>query len=226
MAAYDPVHDIARSNPMIPDPDPTQDLLRRAEGGDEAAVNDLLDRHRDGLRRMIGLRMDPAIGRRVDASDIVQDVLLRASRRLAEYLKNPAMPFGLWLRHMARDHLIDEYRKHRQAGRRSLDREQPLGPGEGDASSLDIADVLPDHELTPAAAALRGELQRRFQGALQQLNDDDREILVMRHYEQLTNSEVARVLGLSDPAAGMRHLRALRRLRAILGEPLSPEDLA
>lgn len=206
---------------MLPEPDPTQELLKRAEGGDQGAVNDLLDRHREGLRRMIDLRMDPAIGRRVDASDIVQDVLLRASRRLADYLKNPTMPFGLWLRHMARDHLIDEYRKHRVAGRRSLDREQPLGLADGDASSLDIGAVLPDHELTPAAAALRGELQKRFQAALQQLNPDDREVLVMRHYEQLSNGEVARVLGLSEPAAGMRHLRALRRLRAILGEPFS-----
>lgn len=206
---------------MWPDTDQTQDLLRRAEAGDAAAVNDLLDGHREALRRMIGLRMDPAIARRVDASDIVQDVLLKASRRLAEYLKHPEMPFALWLRHMARDHLIDEYRKHRVAERRSLDREQPLAAGEGDHSSLDVAAVIPDHELTPAAAALRGELQRRFQGALQQLGDDDREVLIMRHYEQLSNSEVARQLGLSEPAAGMRHLRALRRLRDVLGEPFS-----
>jgi RNA polymerase sigma-70 factor (ECF subfamily) len=202
---------------MLPDADHTADLLKRAEAGDATAVNDLLDGHREALRRMIGLRMDPAIGRRVDASDIVQDVLLKASRRLADYLKNPTMPFALWLRHLARDHMIDEYRKHRLAERRSLDREQPLVAHDEDLSSLDVAAVIPDHELTPAAAALRGELQRRFQAALEQLGEDDREILLMRHYEQLGNSEVARLLGLSEPAAGMRHLRALRRLRSILG---------
>jgi RNA polymerase sigma-70 factor (ECF subfamily) len=206
---------------MWPQRDETDALLRRAEAGDAAAVNSLLDGHREGLRRMIGLRMDPALARRVDASDIVQDVLLKASRRLAEYLKAPTMPFALWLRHLARDHIIDEFRKHRQAERRSLDRERPLDALAADASGPDASAALPDHELTPAAAALRAELQRRFQAALEQLDEQDREVLIMRHYEQMGNGEVARALGLSEPAAGMRHLRALRRLRAILGEPTS-----
>ncbi|MFO0956549.1 MAG: sigma-70 family RNA polymerase sigma factor [Isosphaeraceae bacterium] len=204
---------------MGPEPEPTDDLLRRAGDGDPSAMNDLLDGHREALRRMIGLRMDPMLARRVDASDIVQDVLLKASRRLAEYLKNPTMPFALWLRHLAKDHLIDEYRKHRLAGRRSLDREQPIDARAEGTSSLDVAAVIPDRDLTPAAAALRAELQRRFDAAIQRLDEADREVILMRHYEQLGNGEVARLLGLSEPAAGMRHLRALRRLRALLGGP-------
>ncbi len=202
---------------MWPSPEETQDLLKRAEAGDVAAVNRLLEVHRAGLRRLIGLRMDPAMARRVDASDIVQDVLLKASRRLTEYLKAPTMPFALWLRHLARDHIIDEFRKHRLAERRSLDRERPLNAAPTDGSSADAGVLLPDPDLTPAAAALRVELRQRFQDALEQLDEADREILVLRHFEQLGNGEAARLLGLSEPAAGMRHLRALRRLRAILG---------
>src|SRR6266436_7858002 len=106
----------------------TQQLLDQARQGDAAAVERLLTAHREPLRRMIGLRLDPALAARVDASDIVQDVLLEAHRRLSDYLRNPVMPFHLWLRHIARDHLIDAHRRHRQAQRRSLDREQPLVP--------------------------------------------------------------------------------------------------
>jgi RNA polymerase sigma-70 factor (ECF subfamily) len=149
----------------------------------------------------------------------VQEVLLKANLRLAEYLRNPALPFHLWLRQLARDHVIDEHRRHRVAARRSLDRERSLAAAAFlDRSSIELAAQLRDPELTPAAAALRGELERRFQDALAQLDEPDREIVIMRHFEQLSNGETARLLGVSEAAAGMRHLRALRRLRAILGE--------
>ena len=209
---------------MGPDSIQTQGLLGEAGQGDEAAVNRLLTRHRQALRRMIALRLDPAIARRVDASDVVQGVLLEANRRLPDYLRDPSMPFHLWLRHIARDHLIDEHRRHRAAARRSVDRERPLAqPAFGDRSSVDLAAELRDKQLTPAAAALRHELQRRFLDALQQVDELDREVLLMRHVEHLSNSEVARSLGLSDAAAGMRHLRALRRLRVVLGDPASQD---
>jgi RNA polymerase sigma-70 factor (ECF subfamily) len=124
---------------------------------------------------------------------------------------------------MACDHVIDTHRKHRDAAKRTLDRERPLDrkPGSAafqDQSSLDLAAQLRDQALTPAAEAIRSELQRRFQQALAQLDSDDREIILLRHFEQSSNSEAARILGLSEAAAGMRHLRALRRLRAVLGE--------
>lgn len=96
---------------MWPDPNQTQELLKQAERGDGEAVGRLLKRHRESLRRVIHLRIDRAIQRRVDASDIVQKVMLEASRRLPEYLKNPAMPFYLWLRQMARERLIDAHRR-------------------------------------------------------------------------------------------------------------------
>src|SRR3989442_8334793 len=122
---------------MWPDAPETEQLLQRAKRGDGAAVNELLNRHREALRRMVELRLDPAIKGRVDASDIVQDVLVEANRRLKEYLIHPAMPFHLWLRHMAKDRLIDAHRRHRQAQRRSLDREQPLvAAGSVDQSTM------------------------------------------------------------------------------------------
>jgi len=167
----------------------------------------------------VQLRLDRKLSQRVDASDIVQDVLLEASRRLEDYLKRPPMPFALWLRHLARDHMIDAHRKHRVAQRRSLDREQPMvRPGFGEQSSLDLAGQLCDGELTPAAAAIRQELERRFLTALDELSEDDREIILMRHFEHLTSEEAAEALGMTAAAAGMRHLRALRRLRGVLGE--------
>ncbi|MGE5754253.1 MAG: sigma-70 family RNA polymerase sigma factor [Planctomycetaceae bacterium] len=211
---------------MWPDSTETQVLLKRIEQADATATERLWERHREPLRRMIDLRLDHALGRRVDASDIVQDVLLKANQRLGEYLRNPVLPFHLWLRQIARDHVIDEYRRHRVAECRSIDRERPLAPAAfSDQSSLDLAAQLRDPNLTPAAAALRRELERRFGAALRKLDEVDREIILLRHFEQLSNGEAARALGLSEAAAGMRHLRALRRLRAVLGESPSQQVL-
>jgi RNA polymerase sigma-70 factor (ECF subfamily) len=161
--------------------------------------------------------MDRQLQQRVDASDIVQDVLIDANRRMAEYLKDPAMPFHLWLRQMAQDRLIDAHRRHRVAAKRSVDREQRLvAKHRLDQSTLDLAAQLCDGERTPAAAAQWNELQVLFQSALEQLDEKDREVVIMRHFEKLSNSEVAEALDLSPPAASMRYLRAVRRLREIL----------
>ena len=204
---------------MWPDSHETQQLLRDAGDGSPDAVNQLMNRHRDALRQMVRLRLDRALAQRIDASDVVQDVLLEASRRLDDYIRNPAMPFHLWLRQLAKDRMIDMHRRHRTAKRRSVDAERPLAaPQYADCSSMDLAAQLKDHELTPAAANIRRELEARFLAAIEQLDEQDRELILMRHYEHLGNSEVAETLGISQPAAGMRYLRALRRLRTILGD--------
>ena len=202
---------------MSANPPETEQLLQQVRAGESSAVDNLLHRHRAPLRRMIDLRLDPALAGRVDASDVVQEVLLEASRRLNDYLREPAMPFHLWLRHIAQDHMIDAHRKHRVAQRRSLDRERPLGRLAADRSSLELAAEFFDQELTPASAAMRNELEQRMQAAVESLDDDDREIILMRHFEQLANQEVAAVLGLTDAAASMRY-PALRRLRALLAK--------
>jgi RNA polymerase sigma-70 factor (ECF subfamily) len=207
---------------MWPDASETRALLEHAAQYGPTAVGRLLACHREPLRRMIAARLDRAVRRRVDASDVVQAVLLEASRRLADYLRDPVLPFPLWLRQIARDHLIDVHRRHRLADCRSIDRERPLAARVfSDRSSLDLAAELHDPGPTPAAEAMRRELVERFHTALQELGEDDREILLLRHAEHLSNAETAQVLGLSEAAAGMRYLRALRRLRAILG--VSPD---
>jgi RNA polymerase sigma-70 factor, ECF subfamily len=202
---------------MFSDHPETQELLAQARQGRSDAVDRLLDAHREPLRRVIDLRLDPALAARVDASDIVQDVLLEAHRRLEEYLRNPGMPFRLWLRHIAKDHVIDAHRRHRQAQRRSLDREQPLAPAVlADHSSFQLAAQLLDGERTPASAAIHRELQRKLDAAVAELDEDDREVVLLRHREQLSNQEVAAALGLTEAAASMRYLRAIRRLRTAL----------
>ena len=204
-------------DPSAADPQPTQVLLDRVRDGDQAAINGLLARHREAIKRMIDRRMDRVVQHRVDASDIVQDVMLEANRRLGDYLANPTMPFQLWLRHMARDRLIDAHRRHRVASNRSVDREVSVPqPGMDDRSDDDVVAGIADRELTPAAAATWHELERRFAAAVEQLEEADRQIVLLRHFEHLSTADAAAALGLSKPAAGMRYLRAMRRLRVLL----------
>lgn len=203
---------------MWPEGEQTEELLNGVRAGDQDAVNRLMDRHRVAVRRLIQMRLDNAVARRVDASDVVQDVLFEASRRLEDYIKAPTMPFHLWLRQLARDRMIDMHRRHRVAKRRSVDREQHVtSVAHDNQSTADFMSLLKDNELTPAAASLRKEMEQRFLEALNQLEEDDREIIMMRHFEHLGNGEVAEALNLSAPAAGMRYLRAIRKLRQSLG---------
>jgi RNA polymerase sigma-70 factor (ECF subfamily) len=209
-----------------PDGPHTEELLADAKAGDAEAVDQLLDRHRDSLRRMVGMRLDKQIARRVDVSDVVQDVLVEANRRLQDYLQNPAMAFHLWIRQIAKDRIIDAHRRHRVSAKRSVDREQQLvAQANVDHSTMELAGQLCDPELTPAAAATAQELAVHVQSAIELLEDRDREIILMRHYEQLSNQDIAQALGLTEPAASMRYLRALKRLRKLLdGDPLIDGD--
>lgn len=206
---------------MWPEAEQTHELLDLVRDGDEDATGRLLQRHREALRRMADMRLDPKIRQRVDASDIIQDVMIEANRRLQTYLENPVMPFHMWLRQICKDRLIDAHRRHRGSQKRSVDVEQaPVVAGNLDHSSINFEGHLPDQELTPAAAAIRHEMQSRFEAAIEEMEQLDQEVIVMRHVEKLTNQEVAQALGLTEPAASMRHLRAMRRLR----EKLAGED--
>ncbi len=199
-----------------PDGDVTSELLVGARDGVSTAIDELLDRHRDSLRRMIQLRLDQRILQRVDVSDVIQDVLVEASRRLTDYMANPVIPFHLWIRQIAKDRIIDAHRRHRVSAKRSIDREQPQPGKSPDQSTMELANQFRDNALTPAAAATQRELAQQIEGAVHQLRDPDREIILMRHYEQLNNQEIAQSLGLTEPAASMRYLRALKRLREII----------
>ena len=201
---------------MWPNSENTQELLQRVGNGEDDAVNNLLDRHRQAVHRMVKMRLDQKIQRRVDVSDVVQDVMVEANRRLADYLKKPVMPFHLWLRHIARDRIIDAHRRHRGSAKRSIDREEGGGDGGLDRSTLELVAQAYDPELTPAAIAAQKELSEQVEAAIRQLDEQDCEIIIMRNYEQLSNQEVAQALELSEPAASMRYLRAIRRLREML----------
>jgi len=210
---------------MWPTREDTDKLLDDARDGKVGALDELFVRFREPLRRVIDLRLDPVLARRVDASDIVQDVLIEANQRLTEYLKSPHMPFHLWLRHLAQDRIIDTHRRHRTAQRRSIDKEQPINrPAWADESSNSLVAQLVSTDRTPASEAIQGELVRRLTTAINELAEDDREIILMRHHEQLANQDVAKLLKLTEAAASMRYLRALRRLRGVLLPDSSSES--
>jgi RNA polymerase sigma-70 factor (ECF subfamily) len=208
---------------MWPESEKTHELLLGAKEGDASAINQLLERHRDAVHRLVQMRLDARIQRRLDVSDVVQDVFVEANRRLADYVaQGQAMPFHLWLRQIAKDRIIDAHRRHRASAKRSVDREQAMVmPAGMDRSSIELAAQIVDPELTPAAAATQHEMAQRVEAAVAQLPDQDAEIIIMRHYEHLTNQEIAQALQLTEPAASMRYLRAVRKLRETLAEPKS-----
>jgi RNA polymerase sigma-70 factor (ECF subfamily) len=200
-----------------PNGEQTGALLVAAKSGDTQAVNQLLERHRGAVRRLVELRLDRKVQRRVDVSDVVQDVMFEASGRLDRYLQDPAMAFHLWIRQIAWDRIIDTYRRHRVSAKRNMDREQPMQGGhEDDPNTIAWVTQLRDPAQTPATAAAQAELSRTVESAIHRLGEQDREVILMRHFEHLSNLEIAEVLGLNPPAASMRYLRAVRRLRQVL----------
>ncbi|MEX0824737.1 MAG: sigma-70 family RNA polymerase sigma factor [Pirellulaceae bacterium] len=205
-----------------PESDQTQELLRSAKQGNEEAVNRLLEKHRDPVRRLVQMRLDRKVQQRVDVSDVVQEVMVEASGRLQDYLQNPAMAFHLWLRQIAWDHMIDTYRRHRVSAKRNMDREQSMAVPTGfDDSAIELAGQLCDPAMTPQQIASQKEIAAQVETAIERLGEQDREIVMMRHYEHLSNLEIAEALQLNPPAASMRYLRAVRRLRQLLEEQSS-----
>ena len=205
---------IQGSNDGLPASPKTEQLMIKAKEGDESAVNQLMDRHRNSLDRMIRMRLDKKIQNRVGVSDVVQDVLVEANRRLPKFLESPMMPFHLWVRQIAKDRIIDAHRRHRVSAKRSVDREQQMVVPRGyDQSSIHLASLLGDSRISPAEAVIQKEMARKVEDSISLLDEKDAEIIIMRHYEHLTNREVSQLLDLSEPAASMRYLRAIRRLR-------------
>lgn len=195
----------------------TDDLVRRAATGDRSAVRHLMQRYRARLCRMIGVRMDPRLAARVDPSDVVQDALLEASDRLTAYAQQPKVPFYLWLRQIAWDRLVDLHRRHIRAQKRSVRREEiPPGLSAGSAGAL-AARFFAAGE-SPSEQCVQREMQARVLAALEILPSADREVLVLRHLEQLRIDEIAAILQIDVGAVKMRQLRALERLRAALGD--------
>jgi RNA polymerase sigma-70 factor (ECF subfamily) len=193
------------------------DLLRRAAAGDEQALQELFGRYRDRLKRMVHLRLNRRLQGRVDDSDVLQEAYLDVSRRLNEYLANPTLPFFLWLRHLAGLKLAEVHRRHLGTQLRDAEREVTLHRGGlPEADSVSLANQLLGKLTTPSQAAIKAETRLFVQEALNSMDPVDREVLALKHFEQLSTSEIAEVLGLSKAGAGSRYLRAIKRLREIL----------
>jgi RNA polymerase sigma-70 factor (ECF subfamily) len=195
----------------------TLHLVERAAGGDQQAWAELLDAYRARLRRMVALRLDPRLRGRVDPSDVIQEACLDAARRLPEYCNEPAVSFYLWLRYLVGQQVLVQHRRHLGVAARDAGREVPLRGGPMPQASTDApAAELLDKLTSPSQAALRAERKVRLQEALDAMNPLDREIVILRNYEQLTNGEAAQVLGLDKSAASKRYIRALIHLKEIL----------
>jgi RNA polymerase sigma-70 factor (ECF subfamily) len=195
----------------------TSDLLQRAREGDAQALGELLAQHRERLRLMVRLRLDRRLQGRIDPSDVLQEACVEACTRFAEYVREPNMPFFLWLRFLTAQKLLVLHRRHLGTLARDAGREVSLHTGAlPEASSAALAAQLVGHRTTPSQAAIRAEMQVRLQEALNAMDMIDREVLTLRHFEQLTNAETARVLGLRESTASQRYARALLRLKDVL----------
>ena len=195
----------------------TNRLLRSAAAGDGASWGALLTRHEGRLRRLVAFRLDPRLQGRVDPSDVIQEIHLAASRHMPDYLRESTVPLFLWLRGIAGNKLLEVHRHH--LGTPMRDARKEAGAQRGrfpDATSAAIAAQLLGHATRASEAAIRAEAKVRLQDALDRMDPLDREVLALRHFEQLTNAEAAQVLGIKPAASGKRYLRALERLRDFL----------
>jgi RNA polymerase sigma-70 factor (ECF subfamily) len=191
--------------------------LARVAAGDQTALASLFQQYRPRLRRMVQLRLDPRLQSRVDPSDILQEAFLDLSRRAADYARRPEMPFFLWLRMAVGQKLLEVHRRHLGTQRRDVNREISLCQSCPDVSSQLLASQLLGRLSSVSRTVMRAEQQLRLEEMLNSLEPIDREVLTLRHFEELSNGEVAQVLGLSKSAASNRYVRALMRLRELLG---------
>ena len=195
----------------------TEKFLKAAAGGSTPDWGAVLARHRDRLRRMVMLRLDQRLQGRVDPSDVLQEAFLEAAKHLKDYLSRPAMPFYLWLRSITGHKLSALHRQHLGTNMRDAGREVSLYRGSlPETSSAALAAHLIGQDTRPSEAAVRAERKILLQAALNSMDVIDREVLALRHFEQLSLAEVAQVLDIKEKAAGKRYLRALQRLKNIL----------
>ncbi|MEW6744505.1 MAG: sigma-70 family RNA polymerase sigma factor [Planctomycetota bacterium] len=182
-------------------------------------VGSLLEDYRARLQRMVDLRMDPHVRARIDSSDVIQEAYAEVLHRLPAYRNSPDMPFFLWVRFITGQKLLQAHRHHLGAQERDPRREVGILGGVPDMSSVMLASVIADSGLlSPSQAIVKEEQAERLKVALDQLKPIDREVIVLRHFEHLTNSEIAQVLGLKESGATLRYTRALKRLSEILGQ--------
>lgn len=203
-----------------------QDLIQAAAGGVDSAGQRLLARYRGRLRQMVAVYLDKRVAARVDPSDVVQEALADAAGGLSAYLRERPLPFYPWLRQFAWQRLIQLHRYHIHAQRRSVEREVAWDPALRDRSMDVLADRLLSSGTSPSRRLIREELRRRVRTAMEQLAERDREILIMRHLEEMSAAEIAAILRISEGAVRVRLLRALARLRKRLDDSAASETRA
>ncbi len=195
----------------------TARLLDQARAGDRDALNEVLARHRPRLRRMVELRLDRRLQARIDASDVIQDAFVDVVGRLDEYLRDARYPLFLWLRLIVGERLLKLHRHHLGTQMRDAALEVSIYRGAlPAASSAALAAQLLGKHTSPTQAAVRAERMLRLQDALNTLDPMDREVLSLRHFEEMTLAETALSLGIEESAAAKRYIRALKRLKATL----------
>ncbi len=201
---------------MSADTRTNEELLDAARNGDEGALAILVERHRDRLERMVRLRMDRRLQGRVDPADIVQDAYLTVCGKFPQYSAGPRLPFFLWLRLEVGQKLVDVHRFHLNTQMRDAGQEVSLHRGAlPQVTSLSLAEHLLGKLTAASHAAMRVELKLRVQEALNSMDPHDREVLILRHFEELSNAEAAQVLGIKPSAAVNRYVRALKRLKDV-----------
>jgi RNA polymerase sigma-70 factor (ECF subfamily) len=195
----------------------TASLLERARTGDQAALNEIFAQHRARLRRMVELRLDRRLQARIDASDVIQEAYVDVVNRLDEYLREPTYPLFLWLRLIVGERLLKLHRHHLGTQMRDAGLEVSIYRGAlPAASSAALAAQLMGKHTSPTQAVVRAERMLRIQEALNTLEPIDREVLSLRHFEQMTLTETALSLQIEESAAAKRYIRALKRLKSIL----------
>jgi RNA polymerase sigma-70 factor (ECF subfamily) len=191
--------------------------IARIAQGDESALAQVFQEHRPRLRQMVTLRLDRRLQGRLDPSDILQEAYLDVARRAGEYAARSDMSFFVWLRLITGQKLLETHRRHLGAQRRDAGREISLfGNPLPEVSSQLLASQLLGQLSSASQAAIRAEQQARLEVLLNSLEPIDREILTLRHFEELSNKEVAQVLNMSKTAASNRYIRALKRLKDLL----------
>jgi RNA polymerase sigma-70 factor (ECF subfamily) len=195
----------------------TEQLLDRVAQGDSTAAATLLTRHQKRLRRMVHVRIDPRLAARLDPSDIVQDALAEANRRLPAYAVERPIPFYPWLRRIAWERLLQMHRRHIEAKRRTVVRADVL-PLSGDSEMLLAERLAAAEASSPSDRLVRREIQERVRQAIGQLPAGDREVIVLKHLEELTFQEAAAALEVSSAAIYSRYYRAIQRLHRLLHE--------
>ncbi|MEZ6062977.1 MAG: sigma-70 family RNA polymerase sigma factor [Planctomycetaceae bacterium] len=197
--------------------DPDTQLIDRVIRGDEDALAELFSVHRDRLWRMVNFRMDPRLHGRIDADDVLQEAWMAVVQRIDHFLADASRSIFVWFRLITSQTLIDIHRRHLGTQKRNAAMDFSIHRGwSAESTSFSLSFHLLGHLTSPSQAALRQELSDQLKQALGSMNEIDREVLALRHFEQLSNRETAQILGISDQASSDRYMRALARLKAVL----------